>query len=475
MAAERILSIGIDIGTSTTQVIFSRLTMENTAGYFTVPRVAIVGKEVVYKGAVHTTPLLDASHIDGDAVRSIVEDEYRLAGFNTSDVSTGAVIITGEAARKDNSALVLSKLSDFAGEFVVSTAGPDLEAVVAGKGSGAWQFSVDSALPTVNIDIGGGTSNIVFFRDGETAARGCVDIGGRQIRVDGDMTVSYISPSAALIAEDCGVSLSTGGRTSEEELRQVCGRMARLLWEFIAGRSSALLERVTTAGSSPYTPPSAPRAVFFSGGVADCIYSPPDSLFAYGDIGVLLGQEIKASPEFNAYRVVRPGETIRATVVGAGSYTTTVSGSTIFYSAPLFPQKNLPVLKLTLAEQAPLFTGDFSELAKKLRWFFEQTDSDNILLALPGVRDPGYGELKLLAAAVAGAVEQVFRPGEPLFLSVETDMAKALGQTVKAMMPGRETVCFDSVRVEQNDYVDLGRPLMGGIVIPVVVKTLIFG
>ncbi len=32
--ADELLSIGIDIGTSTTQVIFSRLSIENTSGYF---------------------------------------------------------------------------------------------------------------------------------------------------------------------------------------------------------------------------------------------------------------------------------------------------------------------------------------------------------------------------------------------------------------------------------------------------------
>ena len=134
-----ILSVGIDIGTSTTQVIFSRIAMENTAGYFSIPKVSIVDKEVVYRSGIYTTPLLDRSRIDGDRVRDIVAAEFQKAGFTPADTGTGAVIITGESARKENSALVLEKLSGFAGEFVVSTAGPDLEAIIAGKGSGAQQ------------------------------------------------------------------------------------------------------------------------------------------------------------------------------------------------------------------------------------------------------------------------------------------------------------------------------------------------
>ena len=40
---------------------------------------------------------------------------------------------------------------------------------------------------------------------------------------------------------------------------------------------------------------------------------------------------------------------------------------------------------------------------------------------------------------------------------------------------GRPVVSLDSIHVEQNDYIDMGRPLMDGLVVPVVVKTLIFG
>ncbi|MDY4180837.1 MAG: ethanolamine ammonia-lyase reactivating factor EutA, partial [Pseudoflavonifractor sp.] len=111
-----ILSVGIDIGTSTTQVIFSRIRMENTAGYFSVPRISIVGKELIYKSPAHTTPLKTASLLDGEGVRKIVEREYRAAGLTPAQLDTGAVIITGESARKENAALITEQLSGFAGE-----------------------------------------------------------------------------------------------------------------------------------------------------------------------------------------------------------------------------------------------------------------------------------------------------------------------------------------------------------------------
>ena len=161
-----ILSVGIDIGTSTTQLVFSRITMENAAGFFSVPRISIVAKEVIYKSNVYLTPLRTAVIIDGEAVRRIVAGEFQKAGFSPADVDTGAVIITGESARKENAALVLEELSSFAGDFVVSTAGPDLESIIAGKGSGAFQYSLDHSCLTANLDIGGGTTNIVIFDSG---------------------------------------------------------------------------------------------------------------------------------------------------------------------------------------------------------------------------------------------------------------------------------------------------------------------
>ena len=126
---QEIKSIGIDIGTSTTQLVFSRIVVENVAGSYNVPRVSIVDKEVIYRSKIYFTPLRSATEIDAEAVKKIVKDEYESAGMTPADLSTGAVIITGETARKQNANEVLEALSDFAGDFVVATAGPDLESV----------------------------------------------------------------------------------------------------------------------------------------------------------------------------------------------------------------------------------------------------------------------------------------------------------------------------------------------------------
>lgn len=478
---KEILSVGIDIGTSTTQVIFSRIAMENTAGYFTIPKVSIVEKEIVYRSEIHTTPLLNRSLIDGERVRELVAAEFQRAGFTPADTGTGAVIITGESARKENSALVLEKLSGFAGEFVVSTAGPDLEAIIAGKGSGAQQYSQEMSSTAVNLDIGGGTTNIALFDGGRTAGKGCLDIGGRLIRLAPDYTVTYLSPAAALVAESRGVSLREGERASLPELREVCRGMAQLLEEALGlAPPSPLLRQVQTPGSSwlDLAGQKPVRAIFFSGGVADGVYrgiSPGEDPIPYGDIGLLLGEAIREGRFCSAFRLEKGRETIRATVVGAGSYTTTLSGSTITYTTPeVFPLKNVPVLKLSLEEQEAGFGGEAGPIAERVRWFLRQSDSSYLVIALEGEADPSYPRLKALAGAAAQAAKEL-PPEAPLLLVVESDIAKALGQAVAARLEGRPVVALDSIHVEQNDYMDLGRPLMDGLVVPVVVKTLIFG
>lgn len=475
--ADELLSIGIDIGTSTTQVIFSRLSIENTSGYFSVPQIRIVDKQVIYKGEVYSTPLKTRTMIDADAVAILVEGEFKRAGFTPRDTRTGAVIITGETARKDNAALVLERLSGFAGDFVVSTAGPDLESIIAGKGSGARQYSEDRSCVVANIDIGGGTSNLVLFDRGETVCAGCLDIGGRLIRVSPDLYVDYVSESVRRIARWKGISIAEGERTSREALERISRAMNQVLEQVFGLRPrEGILSEVQTPGSGAFSVTTPVDAYFFSGGVADAIYGDPGEPFRYGDIGMLLGAAVKGGRLAGGGRLVRPDETIHATVVGAGTYTTTISGSTITYTKNIFPMKNVPVLCLSGEEQDACFEGRSEVLEERMRWFGRQNDSEQLVLAMKGRPNPGYAELKRLAEALARAADAVYRPETPLLIIVECDMAKALGQAAyHAGRGGREVVALDSIRVGDNDYVDMGRPLMGGLVVPVVVKTLVFG
>ena len=474
-----ILSVGIDVGTSTTQVVFSKLQMDNAGGYFSVPRVAIVDKEVVYKSEVYMTPLKTDVLIDTDALRDIVAAEFRKAGYRPEDTDSGAVIITGESARKENSDAVLKSLSDFAGDFVVSAAGPDMESLIAGKGSGAWQYSMDHHCRVANLDIGGGTTNVVLFEDGETLARGCLDIGGRLICMNPQGIISKVSPAAAVMAQAAGVSVSVGDRCDELKLTAVTRQMAAALNAYLGVGTKdidAILRQIKTPGSSDFPVPEKVQAVFFSGGVADLIYHESADTWAYGDIGVLLGRAIRESRLFTDFQKMEPGETIRATVVGAGTYTTTISGSTITYSDDIFPLKNIPVIKLDEELQEACFAGETEPVIRRIQWALGQNDEEHFILAMPGKRNPGYMEMKRAAASIRQIMDRVQPPGEPILLVIESDIAKAMGQMIRQQPDlKRQVVAIDSIHVEDGEYVDMGKPMMNGMVIPVVVKTLIFG
>lgn len=474
-----ILSVGIDVGTSTTQVVFSKLQMDNAGGYFSVPRVAIVDKEVVYKSEVYMTPLKTDVLIDTEALRDIVAAEFRKAGYRPEDTDSGAVIITGESARKENSDAVLKSLSDFAGDFVVSAAGPDMESLIAGKGSGAWQYSMDHHCRVANLDIGGGTTNVVLFEDGETLARGCLDIGGRLICMNPQGIITKVSPAAAVMAQAAGVSVSVGDRCDELKLTAVTRQMAAALNAYLGVGTKdidAILRQIKTPGSSDFPVPEKVQAVFFSGGVADLIYHESADTWAYGDIGVLLGRAIRESRLFTDFQKMEPGETIRATVVGAGTYTTTISGSTITYSDDIFPLKNIPVIKLDEELQEACFAGETEPVIRRIQWVLGQNDEEHFILAMPGKRNPGYMEMKRAAASIRQIMDRVQPPGEPILLVIESDIAKAMGQMIRQQPDlKRQVVAIDSIHVEDGEYVDMGKPMMNGMVIPVVLKTLIFG
>lgn len=454
--SERLCSVGLDVGTTSTQLVVSELTAENQAGSFAVPEMVISSRQIRYRSPVYFTPLLDESHVDGAAIRAIVQEEYEKAGLRREEVDTGAVIITGETSRKENAEAVLSALAEFAGDFVVATAGPDLESILAAKGAGAVAYSQNTGKRVLHMDIGGGTSNLALIEDGQIIKTGCMNVGGRLIKLDEVGRVRYISP---VLQGLC--SLEVGKAASLEQLEQVAEMLVQGL-EMAAGfrQKTTLLEKLWTQESGHPWYAEGEAVISFSGGVADCIEKEQEPC-AFGDIGPVLGQAIRRSRLCaGIYRLGE--ETIRATVIGAGCHSAQLSGSTVFYQNIRFPLKNLPVVKLSEEIQSL----PESELAQRIGELYARQESDAVL-ALPGLRAPGYAQVVKLAEGVVQALKN-----RPIYICLETDMAKALGQALSLRLPeGTACLCIDSVRLEAESYLDVGAPV--GPALPVVVKTLI--
>ncbi len=473
---EVLLSVGIDIGTSTTSVIFSNITIEDMSSGFSVPRIEIIDKTILYRSPIYFTPLHSATEIDMAAVRDIVEKEYRAAGVDKRDIKTGAVVITGETARKQNAEAVLRHLSDFAGNFVVATAGPTLESIIAGRGAGADVFSKEHSTTAANYDIGGGTSNFVMFDRGHVVATSCLDIGGRLVKVENG-AVSYIAPKIAALCADKGIPLQLGARADIHMLERVAAAMCEVLEMSLGLREkSAYYPTALTEPGKDIVLPKPLKNISFSGGVADSIYCDAgrEDPLRYGDIGVLLGQAVRASTTLAAIPRFTPAETIRATVVGAGQHITEISGSTIEYDESLLPLKNIPILKLSPAEEDSPATMR-EAIREKLTWFTVDGELTNAAVAFEGIKSPSFGQVHGIANALLDGLRPLLDAGHPLVAVCENDMAKALGQTIRAAMPGHKGfICIDSVRVDNGDYIDIGSPAGNGNVLPVVVKTMVF-
>lgn len=458
--SETLRSVGLDVGTTSTQMIFSELTVENRASGFAVPEMEIAQRKILYKSPVHFTPLLDESHVDGAALRTIVEDEYRSAGIDRGSIDTGAIIITGETSRKENARAVLNALSDFAGDFVVATAGPDLESVLAAKGAGAVEYSERTGKTVLHMDIGGGTSNLALIRDGKIAETGCLNVGGRLLKFDENGIVTYISP---VLSELC--DLKSGCKAALAQVETVAETLVQAL-EMAAGlrEPTVLLNRLwtTEAESLPFGDEMAltrqtagePLVISFSGGVADCIETRHPWL-KFGDMGPILGQAIRKSRLCQGEYILG-SETIRATVIGAGCHSAQLSGSTVFYRDVAFPLKNIPAVQIP--EPSP-------EAIRRALYKQEGT----AVIAMPGQPSPSYRDIIALAETVIAATE-----GKPVFLCLEQDMAKALGQALAVRLPPNVPIlCIDRVRVSEGSYLDVGAPI--GPALPVVVKTLVLG
>lgn len=473
---EIINSVGIDIGTSTTQLIFSKLTIENLASSYTVPRISIVDKEVVYKSDIYFTPLIDATTIDSNAILNIVKDEYKKAHMLPENLNTGAVIITGETARKENANEVLSALSHMAGDFVVATAGPDLESVLSARGAGTDSVSKEERNVVANIDIGGGTSNIAVFEKGNLVATSCLDIGGRLIKVK-DGKITYIYEKIAQMCKDLGLNLAVGDKADVEKISKLCNVMAEELAMALglAPKSSRHKSLYTNDGE-PIKDNIKIDGVTFSGGVADIIYNPTDEdPFRYYDIGPILGKAIRNCPAFHSIKIYDAVETIRATVVGAGTHTTEVSGSTIRYEADCLPIKNVPVVRMTEDEEdnLQLFSKNLTE---KIDVFTNRSKDEKIAIALGGKKYTAFDKIQELASAIIAGIKSYDNPKVPIIVVVEKDIGKVLGNALKVMLleQNRKVICIDSIFVKDGDYIDIGEPVANGRVVPVVTKTLIF-
>ena len=194
-------SVGIDIGSAGTQVVFSKIHLQRVADQLST-RYVVVSREPLYQSPSTLTPYQSETLIDTQALGAIIEQAYAAAGVHADEVDAGAVILTGEALRRENGQAIAAVLAEQGGEFVCATAGHHMECMLAVYGSGAARRSFDQQTRILNIDIGGGTTKLGLVDHGELRATAAVHLGGRLLdrkstRLNSSHVVTSRMPSSA--------------------------------------------------------------------------------------------------------------------------------------------------------------------------------------------------------------------------------------------------------------------------------------
>ena len=482
MGTRNMLSVGIDVGTTTTQLVLSDLAISNQHRLGFVPRLDIDTRDVRYQGEAHFTPLLAADEVDVEALTKLIRSEYERAGVDPSEVETGAVIITGETARTRNAEQILHGLGDLAGDFVVTVAGPKLESQIAARGSGAAEWSSANYASVVNVDIGGGSSNAALFRSGRHISSAASLVGGRLAVLEtGSGRLLHLAPTGRIIRDQLGLALRVGEIPSIRDLKRLAAAMADIVVDLCLGVESPLGNQA--ALSSRLAVDGTVSAYFVSGGVGQLYYDNASAstlaeVSAFGDIGPLLAEALRENPRWAELRVEQPTQTLRATVLGAASQQVTLSGSTIWAEDDHLPLRNAPVIEPDLLEHDPPLASA-EAVSTALGEAVERWDRGGgkdgdfaVSLPLPGRID--FAQLTTLADGVVRFARRHLPHGRPLVLVIEQDYAQVLGQTIKQNAPELALVVVDQIQLGEGDFIDIGEPLFDGRVVPVSVKTLVF-
>ncbi len=469
-------SVGIDIGSSGTQIIFSKIHLRRLAEDLT-SRYYVVKRETLYLSPVSLTPYQSETRIDDAALKAIIADAYRGAGVEPKGIDTGAVILTGEALRRENAQAIAGLLAEAGGDLVCAAAGHHMESMLAAYGSGAALTSSEKNIRVLNLDIGGGTTKLAIAEGGRVLATAAVHIGGRLQVMDEDGRIVRLDPAGRAHARRAGFDWKLGDIVDDAALEKVADTMAETL---IAALIACPMPDDVAAFylTDPLSDVGDIKGVMASGGVAEYIYGREARDF--GDMGRRLGRAIRRKLDAGAlpWPLLPAGECIRATALGASEYSVQLSGNTSYISKPglLLPRRNLQVL------QPPFVFGDIvdsdalARAIKSHRKSFEAEDADaEIALAFHWQGAPAYERIHAFAKGIAAGLADKVEAKKPIYVMLDGDVAQTLGAVLREdCKVMSEILCIDGVMLMDFDYIDLGRVRVPSYTVPVTIKSLVF-
>jgi len=466
-----ILSVGVDVGSATSHLVFSNLLLKRDERSVS-RRFQIQERNVIYEGKIINTPFLDNKTIDIDTLTEFLKEEYKRAGIDPEDIQTGAVVVTGETAKKDNAKQIAEALSNDAGKFVAATAGPNFESLIAAKGSGATARSKDHNKTIISCDIGGGTSNIAISKNGKILSTSCISVGAILLGVNPEGKIWRIDEPAIKVMDRIGLNYKIGDQIPREDIERIAAKFAEVLIEVITGPASSSLARQLMVTDDLDFPDKIDE-YSFSGGVAELIYGRNGN---YDDIGQILANKINSLICKLAPPVIEPVNKIRATVIGAGSYSLSISGSSGFMDNKLsFPIKNVPVIRVDVERSKLSVEHVVSQINISFQRFDLNEGEETVALYFKDPVRASYPKLELFAKSIEAALPISIENNIPIILIFEKDIACSVGNVIR-----RETglktnlLSLDELLLEEGDWIDIGEPLVAGQVFPVTVKSLVF-
>jgi ethanolamine utilization protein EutA len=461
----RLRTVGIDIGTTTSHLIFSELVLERQ-GIRLSSAYSVVERHVTHRSEVTLTPYASGRRIDTAALARFIERSYAQAGWTPEQIDTGAVITTGEAARQENASAIVALFSGQAGRFVCATAGHHLESLLAAHGSGAVRRSREPGTPLVlNVDVGGGTTKLAVCHNGHVLETAALDVGARLFTWDPAGTIRAATPAGARVAGEAGVRIAAGDPRDDRALETIAERIADQVLRVPAGTplddpAVWLTDPLSARGPFP--------VLMFSGGVGEYVNGWQEEEF--GDLGRMLGRAIVRRSA--AFTVLRPVEAIRATCIGASQYTVQVSGDTLFLSDPTI----LPLRDLAAIAVHPE-AADALSIAAEIGRGITRLDREDgaFALAIRWRHGLAYPALRALCDGIALGTRGRLAAGAPLVVVLDADVAGIVGQILESELHvAAPLVCVDQIALSDLDFIDIGTVVPEHAVVPVVVKSLVF-
>ncbi|HEX2154050.1 MAG TPA: ethanolamine ammonia-lyase reactivating factor EutA [Acidimicrobiia bacterium] len=464
-------SAGIDIGSATTHLVTSRITMKRL-GRSHSSRYVIVDRQLEYMSPIVFTPYIDGDLIDATRLVDQLSEWIEGEEYGEDSIDTGVVMLTGEAMRRRNARQITEEVSRLAGDFVCAAAGDLFEVEMAAHGSGAVALSRTNG-PILNIDIGGGTTKVSVCRDGEIVERGVLHMGARALVVDADDRITRIEMPGALASTALGLDVGLGDTLGEAAREKVAWWLTDRLDEYLRpGPTSAETEEMVIV-SRPSLPDDI-SAVVFSSGVGEYIYGREKRNF--GDLAPWIADAVRAKRDGGTWQWhwhVPEASPIRATVTGIAQQTVEMSGDTIYVGRPeALPMRNREVRTLDIASLAKA-----EEIVEAMK---QVVALDSLSSAEGGVvwdvRCGGDRHYAYLAELARGLGEGGSVLGEgPVGLILDQDIAMLVGRLIaEELEVASDVVVLDGISLKDIHFVDFGRFRPETNTVPVVLKSLVF-